>query len=165
MISDSTYHDIWDGLLEVSRVRRYYILCESKYRRLAAVFRIALAISGVGVLVSLGEVFEFLPVNTIALFGGLISILIIFDLIINPSKTAAQLTVVNSMLNELEDQYRALWEETKGNLVTDSQALDKKNQIVQEISRITSFVEFSVDDKLSEKAQTEAFQTEEARYA
>ena len=139
MISDSTYHDIWDGLLEVSRIRRYYILCESKYRRLAAVFRIVLATSGVGVLASLVDIFEFLPANTIAIFGMLISILIILDLIISPSKTAAQLTIVNSMLNELEDQYRELWEKTKGYQVTDSQALDKKSQVMSEIS-IMSYV-------------------------
>ena len=165
MISDSTYHDIWDGLLEVCRVHRYFILCESKYRRLASAFRFALAISGIGALASLVEIFEFLPVNSIVLFGMLISVLIIFDLIINPSKTAAQLVIVNSMLSDLEDQYRKLWEESKRDLIADSEALGKKNQIMQEISRVSSFVNISVNDKLNQKAQSEAFRTEEARYA
>ena len=165
MISDSTYHDIWDGLLEVCRIRRYSILCERKYRRLASAFRFALAISGIGALASLVEIFEFLPVNTIALFGMLISVLIILDLIMNPSKTAAQLIIVNSMLSDLEDQYRKLWEESKGNLITDSEALNKKSQIMQELIRVSSFVELSANEKLSKKAQTDAFQTEEARYA
>ena len=165
MISDSTYHDIWDGLLEVCRVRRYSILCERKYRRLASAFRFALAISGIGALASLVEIFEFLPVNTIALFGMLISVLIILDLTINPSKTAAQLIIVNSILSELEDQYRRLWEESKRDLITDSEALSKKSQIMQEVSRVSSFVDISVKDNLNKKAQTEAFRTEEARYA
>lgn len=165
MISDSTYHEIWDGLLEVCRIRRYSILCERKYRRLASAFRFALAISGVGALASLVEIFAFLPVNTIAFFGMLISVLIVLDLIINPSKTAAQLIFVNSMLSDLEDQYRELWEESKENLIADSEALGRKSQIMQEITRICSFVDISVNNKLSKKAQTEAFQTEKARYA
>ena len=165
MISDSTYHDVWDGLLEVSRYRRYYQLCERKYRRLASVFRFALAISVIGVLASLLEIFEFFSINTISLFGILISVLIALDLIINPSKNAAQLIVVNSMLSDLENQYRKLWEESKAQLIADNIALTKKSQIMQEIDRVCSFVDLPVSDKLNEKAQLEAFQTEEARYA
>ena len=165
MISDSTYHAIWDGLLEVSRYRRYYQLCEHKYRRRASTFRFMLAISGIGALASLLELFEFLPVNTISLFGVLISVLVVLDLIINPSKTAAQLIIVNSMLSDLEDQYRKLWEESKSQNIADNVALARKGQIMQDISRVCSFVDLSVSDRLNEKAQTEAFQTEEARYA
>ncbi len=165
MISDSTYHDIWDGLLEVSRYRRYYLLCERRYRRLASIFRFALAISGIGVLASLLEFFEFFPIDTISLFAILISVLIALDLIINPSKTAAQLILVNSMLSDLENQYRKLWEESKAHLIADNVALTRKSQIMQEISQVCSFVDLSVSDKLNEKAQLEAFQTEEARYA
>ena len=165
MISDSTYHAIWDGLLEVSRCRRYYELCELKYQRLASAVRIALAISGIGVLASLLEIFVFLPTNTISLFGMLILVLIVLDLAINPSKIGAQLIIVNSMLSDLEDRYRNLWEEAKAGLIADSEALGRKSEFMQELTRVCSFVDISVDDRLSKKAQTEAFQTEEARYA
>lgn len=165
MVSGSTYHEIWDGLLEVSRCRRYYELCERKYRRLASAFRIALAVSGIGALASLVEIIVFLPANTISLFGMLISVLIVLDLTMNPSKTGAQLIIVNSMLSDLEDRYRKLWEKAKEGLITDSEALDRKSQLMQELTRVCSFIDISVNDKLSQKAQTEAFQTEEARYA
>lgn len=165
MVSDSTYHDVWDGLLEVSRYQRYYILCERRYKRYSDIIRSLLAISGVGTLASLIEIFEFLPVNTISLFGLLISVLIVLDLTINPSKTSAQLAIVNSMFCELEDQYRVLWEETKGGLIADREALNRKNQFMEEITRLSSFVDISVNEKYNGIAQTEAFQTEEARYA
>ena len=165
MISDSTYHAIWDGLLEVSRCRRYSELCELKYQRRASAFRIALAISGIGALASLLEIFVFLPTNTISLFGMLILVLIVLDLTVNPSKIGAQLIIVNSMLSDLEDRYRNLWEEAKADLIADSDALGRKSQYMQELTRVCSFVDVSVDDKLSRRAQIEAFQTEEARYA
>ena len=165
MISDSTYHEIWDGLLEVCRVHRYSILCKQKYQRLAMVFRFLLAISGIGVLASLIEFFYFLPASTIVLFGILISVLIILDLIIQPSKTAAQLIIVTSMLSDLEGNHRKLWEEVKADLISDKEALSKKNQIMLELRRVSSLVEINVNDKYNEIAQTEAFQTEEARYA
>ena len=165
MISDSTYHAIWDGLLEVCRIRRYFLLCERKYRRFASVFQIALAFSCVGVLVSLVEIFNFLPANTTSLFAILILVLMALDVNFNPSKVAAQLICVNSMLTELEDEYRELWAEAKGSLIADGEALDRKLQIMQKVSRVCSFVDVSVDDKLNRRAQIEAFQTEEARYA
>lgn len=96
MISDSAYEVIWDGLLEVCRFRRYAFLCERKYRQLANPFRFALAISGIGTLTSLVEIFEFLPVKSIAIFGVLISVMAVLDLIVNPSKISAQLTIINS---------------------------------------------------------------------
>lgn len=165
MISDSTYEAIWDGLLEVCRYRRYAILCERKYRRLANTFRFALAISGIGTLASLVEIFEFLPAESISIFGTLISVFIVADLIFNPSKVAAQLTIINSKLSNFEGEYREIWEKTRANLIDDSEALERKSQLMQEIDDVCSLVDISVNDKYSEIAQTEAFQTEEARYA
>ena len=69
------------------------------------------------------------------------------------------------MLTELEDEYRELWAEAKGSLIADGEALDRKLQIMQKVSRVCSFVDVSVHDKLNRRAQIEAFQTEEARYA
>ena len=143
----------------------HYELCELKYQRLASAVRIALAISGIGALASLLEIFVFLPTNTISLFGMLILVLIVLDLTVNPSKIVAQLIIVNSMLSDLEDRYRNLWEEAKADLIADSDALGRKSQYMQELTRVCSFVDVSVDDKLSRRAQIEAFQTEEARYA
>ena len=165
MISDSTYHAIWDGLLEVCRIRRYSILCERKYQRFASAFQIALAFSCVGVLVSLVEIFNFLPVNTTSFFAILILVLMALEVILNPSKVAVQLICVNSMLSELEDEYRELWAQAKGNLIADGEALDRKCQIMQKVSRACSFADVSVDNKLNRRAQIEAFQTEKARYA
>ncbi len=162
MVSNSVYCDVWDGLLEVARIIRYYSLRTKQYQMQRCLVRSGVAFAGVG---ATATALDFVPNDVMSFIGIFIVALIIADLLIDPTKTVTQLKIVNFQLSKLEEQYRYLWERARTDLITDEEALREKQRILLEMNEISSFVDIQINDKINEIAQKEAFQTEENRYA
>lgn len=162
MVSNTVYTDIWDGLLDVARIIRYFSLREKQFQRWSRAIRGVLAAAGIGATMT---VVKLVPNEFISITGCVIVVVIIVDLLIDPSKTVTQLKIVNIRLSKLEEQYRTLWEKARCHQVTDDSALEEKQRILLEMKEICSLVDIQIDDKICEAAQIQAFQTEERRYA
>jgi len=162
MVSQAVYSDIWDGLLDVARIIRYFSLREKQFQRLSWGVRAVLALTGVGAAVT---IFGFFPNELVSIVSCVIVAVVVFDLLIDPSKTVTQLKIVNMQLSKLEEQYRSLWEKAKADLITDAEAVNEKQRILLEMKEISSLVDIGIDEKINQIAQEEAFRTEENRYA
>ncbi len=162
MVSDQTYESIWDGLLEVTRVVRYFAILESKCRRRSNLVRLVLGVSGCGAFAS---AFNLLPEMSMAIFGASVSILVIYDFVFDPTRNLIQLNLVNSQLSEIEIKYRSLWERTRSGAESEEDALEKKEKIMLQMNNIASRCDHKLDSKVIEAAQEEAFKVEETRYA
>ncbi len=161
MVSSSTYHAVWDGLLEVSRARHYFAAQESRLEWRAFALRFALALSGLGAVASLVESFEWLaPVSGVA-----ITALVIVDLLWDGTTKIAQLKVVNRDLAALETMYRSFWDETRNGSITDQEALPRKNELLAALNQVAANVDVVARKKIIQQAQEDAFKVEQQRYA
>ena len=160
-ITDTTYQSVWDGLLEVSRARFYYEDRENSLSWRVKPLRFALALAGVGAMASLVEHFE--QIGPIA--GFAMTALVILDLLWNDTTRLAQLKLVNRDLAALETEYRDIWEKARNGTISDKEAQNSKQELLQNLNRITSDVDVMATKKTRKKIQEYAFKAEEKRYA
>ncbi len=165
MISDSVYHSVWDGLLEVARINRYFSILERKYRLHSNLIRGTLAASGAGAFASAFNILPFYSEITTAIFGGVIALLVIYDLVAEPTQQHIKLKVVNRRLSDLEIEYRSFWDKVRTGALSDAEAIETKEQMMLRFSNAVDFCDLKIDDKASLIAQTEAFEVEQTRYA
>ncbi len=165
MISDHIYHSVWDGLLEVARITRYFAIVEKKYRLHSNIIRWILAASGVGAFASAFDFLPFIPEVGTAIFGGMIGLIVIYDLVVEPTQQHIKLKVVNRQLSDIEIEYRSLWDEVRSGALSDAEANNIKEQVMLRLSNAVDFCDLRIDDKANSIAQTEAFEVERARYA
>ena len=88
MISDQTRGAIWQGLLDMARWSRYYDATARRYLLHRNILRIVLAFLGIATGVTLIDV---IPTSFVVAPGLAILAVTIWDLVVDPGKTAAML--------------------------------------------------------------------------
>ena len=105
MISDQTRGAIWQGLLDMARWSRYYDATARRYQLHRNVLRILLAFLGIATGVTLVDV---ISTGFVVAPGLAILAVTIWDLVVDPGKTAAMLGSVSKEFSALETEYRSL---------------------------------------------------------
>ena len=171
MVSSSTYHAVWDGLLDVARAVHYYAELERRYRQYTHISRALLALSGtgagVGLIVSLTPIFgNWMAAEIIsAVAGFFVTLLVIVDLIFNGSSRVAKLRDVNQKLAALEADYRVFWEKVREGAIDNLDAIEIKIRMSQQRVEYEAFAAMPPNAGLNRITQRQAFQVEEQRYA
>ena len=102
--------DAWYALLDMVRIARYYSEMADYWEKLRNAFRITLAASGVGATASLIEALA-IPTILQPIIAFIIVLVLLADLIIDPSAKAVKLRMVSNEMDILENELRRSWDE------------------------------------------------------
>ena len=162
MLNDATRNLVWQGQLDVVRLARYYGALEQKYRRKH---------KGVRYTLSLAAVVTALPLipavpGTVASVAGICVVgLVVWDLVHGYGGKVAALRVAVEGLNELAERHRSLWDEVNDDSVDERQARDRAEALRVASLNLLRGIDIETDTALNERCQSEAFESEQQRYA
>ena len=162
MISDQTRGAIWQGLLDMARWSRYYDATARRYQLHRNALRILLAFLGIATGVTLVDV---IPTSFVVAPGLAILAVTIWDLVVDPGKTAATLDSISKDLSELEIEYRSLWESVYSGRITEDEAVSRFEAIMRRVSAAANRSNIHTDDKTNERCTAAAYKAELNRYA
>ena len=162
MISDQTRGAIWQGLLDMARWSRYYDATARRYQLHRNVLRILLAFLGIATGVTLVGV---IPASYVAAPGLAILAVTIWDLVVDPGKTAAMLGSVNKEFGDLETEYRNLWEGVYAERVGEDEAVSRSEDIMRRAAAAANRLDIHTDDKINQRCAAAAYEAEANRYA
>ena len=162
MISDQTRGAIWQGLLDMARWSRYYDATARRYQLHRNILRFLLAFLGIATGVTLVGV---IPASYVAAPGLAILAVTIWDLVVDPGKTAAMLGSVSKEYSELETEYRSLWETVYAERIAEDEAMDRSGDIMRRAAAASNRLDIHTDDKTNQRCTADAYEAEAKRYA
>ena len=162
MISDQTRGAIWQGLLDMARWSRYYDATAKRYQLHRNVLRIILAFLGIATGVTLVDV---IPTGFVVAPGLAILAVTIWDLVVDPGKTAAILNSVSKSMSELELEYRSLWDSVHAGRITEDEAIARSEDIMRRAATAVSGLDIHTSDKINERCAAATYEAESSRYA
>lgn len=163
MVSEQTRNDIWQDMLDVARLVRYYeALAERHLRRhlLLRIFLLLAAASGIASLV------ELLPEYFQLLAGVGITVLVALDFALNYARKAAVLNLISMECTALENKWMDLW--AKLGRLDEDEALRETYRLSRQLAEVTGWAghaEIREDRALNERCEEVAFDAVASRYA
>ena len=161
MVSSGTRNDVWQGLLDVVRYHRYYSALASKYRRNHFVVRFFLAISAI---LTAAPLVLSVPVNVSSIGGVAVIAVVVGDLLLDYGKKVAALSFIVTKLEELEIRHRRLWSNANGNVVSDEEARNQLDEILDTAVNLVRGSDLAFDARLNERCQKDTYKMEPQRY-
>lgn len=165
MVTETTKHAIWDGLLEASRAARYYSVIAERHARKKR-FRMWLqAIAGGIAALSIAWIPSFtFHVEILVTIGGL---LIILTVVLERTLTdqSELLSFVQSDLSRISGKYNRLFLLANNDQIDESVARYAHEDLLDLLYRAFDRVDVPIDEELVVKTQREAFATEKERYS
>ena len=159
MVSEATKWTIWNGVLESYRAWIYYAAISDKHLKRKRIQNGLEALAGALAIASILLPWEIL---TPVAGGVLILVLLLGKYWTNQS---ALLSSVAEDLATISRMYNPLFEQANADELDQSVA-DKTNDMLSQLLHSTcARVTIPVDDKLHQKAQTDAYAVAEGRYA
>ena len=162
MISDQARGAIWQGLLDMARWSRYYDATARRYQLHRNILRILLAFLGIATGVTLVDV---IPTSFVVAPGLAILAVTIWDLVVDPGKTAAMLGSVSKEFSELETEYRGLWESVYADRIAEDEAVSRSEDIMRRAVTAVSGLDIHTSDKINERCAAATYEAESSRYA
>ena len=105
MATEQTRNAVWQELLDVARLVRYYEVLSDRHRRNHSIVRfllLAAAASGIAALL------DVLPASVQLIAGGLVALLVVWDFIADYAKKATVLHALSLECSALEIEWREL---------------------------------------------------------
>lgn len=165
-LPSETVSVIWQHLLDVARLNRYYAKLARRAAQRNVAIRFGLAFSGVGALAGFMELLPgSLPDALPAVFAVLIPAVILVDFLAGFARKAAVLEVISTDMNAIEVEYRSLWERLYSGSVPEGQVMSESDLLIRRMISATSRDVFGEDEGVNQRSQQEAYQAEELRYA
>ncbi len=164
MASDQTRIQVWDDLLEIARVSRYFDALRGRYVRWRNAVRAVLALSGIGAIASLVDLVSWaaLPEVLVAVVGAVV----VLDLIVDPATTVAKLTVVCTSMEKHEIAIRLLWQRIAAEDGTTDEAIQvAASEIMKAAHETASLVDIPTHPRLNARCADTAYKVEAHRYA
>ena len=161
--SPAVTQEIWNHLLDISRMHRYTVALEGRYRRRRAYFRVAVYLGALGTVGSIiGQIGE-LPISLSALEVAAVTTL---DQVLDPSQKVARLHQARMEIHRIEQKYRDLWLDVHRSTsqVHPDEVLSQSRSLLQECRSYYMLIDV-FDTKLDEKCAREADKVESERYA
>ena len=165
MVSDQMRLAVWQNLLDVARLVRYYEALADKNRYRHSIIQFLLlvsAFSGIAALLKL------LPEFVQLVAGGLIAILVAWDVVAGYAKKAAVLHTISYECIALEVEWSELWAAINSAESSDTEAREKNKQLEEKCLNVTGWAgpaNIRVDQKLNAKCEEVAYKVMAERYA
>ena len=162
MISDQTRGAIWQGLLDMARWSRYYDATARRYLLHRNILRSLQAFLGIATGVTLIDV---IPTGFVVAPGLAILAVTIWDLVVDPGKTAAMLGSVSKDFSDLETEYRNLWESVYADQIAEDEAVKRSEDIMRRATAAANRLDIHTNNKTNERCAEAAYEAEANRYA
>lgn len=165
MVSEQMRQAVWQDLLDVARLVRYYEALSNRYRlrhSLIQFLLLASALSGIAALLNL------LPEVVQLVASGLIAFLVAWDFVAGYARKAAVLHTINYECHALEIEWSELWASINSADVSDTEAREKNKQLEKKFLSVTGWAgqaNIRVDQKLNAKCEEVAYKVMAAQYA
>lgn len=162
MVTDPTRNDVWQGLLDIARLVRYYEALSDRHRRNYFTIRLLLLIAATGGVAAL---LELLPDGIQILAGALVAVLVALDFVTDYAKKAAVLHAISIECSALEIEWEDLW----GNLenLGDTEARQNHAGLSRRLANITGaagHADIREDRKLNEQCEAAAYRVIQNQY-
>lgn len=169
MVSDLTRNMVWQEMLDVARLIRYYEALFDRYRRYNFCVRLLLLASAAGEIASLLKLLP-LPYReaAIAIFSALIAVIVVVDFLADFGKKAEVLRTVGFHCRDLESQWHLLWSELHDDGSTDDDVRTRNRQLAEKISTVTEWVDMASiprNEKVNVESEKAAHQIVRERFA
>ncbi len=165
MVTETTKHAMWDGLLEASRAARYYSVIAERHARKKRTRIWLQAIAGGIAALSIAWIPSFIThVEIIVTIGGL---LIILTVVLERMLTdqSELLSFVQSDLSRISGKYNRLFYLANNDQIDESVARYAHEDLLDLLHRDCVKVNVPIDKELAVETQQEAFATEKERYS
>ena len=167
-VSDQTRNEVWQGFLDAVRLERYYAALSDRHRRNHHVLRFALLVAAAG---GVSAFLNLLPENFqwIAEFaGGLIAVVVIWDLASDDAKKAAILHTISVECGDLENQWRDLWSAVDQEGSDEAEMRNRIRELADRALKVTARAgdsDIREDQRLNRKSAEVAYKVISDRYA
>ena len=165
MVSDHIRNEVWQHLLDIARLVRYYAALSDRYRRNYTIIRFLLyaaAASGVAAFL------DVLPPIAQLISGGVIALIVTWDFVSDYGKKAAVLHAISLQCGELLNEWQDLWIGVDDGTMTNEEVIERNRQLIQRMTSVTGGVGYAgipEDQKLNEECAAQAYKVAEERYA
>lgn len=169
MVTEQTRKDIWDEMLDVARLVRYYEALSDQHRRKHLTIRYLLIASAVSGTAALLELFPDQIQDVIQIFAGCaIGLIAAWDIVTNYARKAAVLHAISKECSLLEIEWRDLWAEANNNDSDDAKIRSENRYLAKKLSEVTGWAgdaDVQENRKLNEECETTAHKVMEEKYA
>ena len=175
MVSAQTRNDVWQELLDVARLVRYYEALSDRYRRNHMIVRFLLLAAAVGGIATLLDLLpaDRLPAavqkdQLVAVANALVALLVVWDFVSNYAKKAAVLQAISLECSLLDVEWRKLWADVNDGHVSDAEARGKNHGLGRRISEVTGWAGqagIRESPRLNKKCTKVAYKVMADRYA
>lgn len=163
MVAEQTRNAIWQELLDVARLVRYYEALSDQHRRNHLIVRFLLLAAAAGGIAAL---LDLLPAMAQLVAGGVIALLVAWDFVSDYAKKAAILHAISIECSAMEIEWQALWLELEN--ISDADARLENTRLSRRIADVTGWAgqaDIREDRKLNEECEKAAYRVMTDRYA
>ena len=165
MVSDQIRNEVWQDLLDVTRLVRYYAALSDRYKRNYNIVRGLLLIAATS---GIAAFLDALPPIAQLISGVGIALIIAWDFVSDYGRKAAVSHAIRLQCGELENEWRDLWRSVDDGTIENEEALHSNRQLLQRITSLTGnagYADIREDHKLNETQAADAYKIMEERYA
>ena len=163
MVAERTRNAIWQELLDVARLVRYYEALSDQHRRNHLIVRFLLLAAAAGGIAAL---LDLLPAMAQLVSGGLVALLVAWDFVSDYAKKAAILHAISIECSVLEIEWQDLWLELE--TISDPEARRENTRLLRRIADVTGWAghaDIRENRKLNEECEKAACRVMTDRYA
>ena len=163
MVTQQTRNAIWQELLDVARLVRYYEALSDQHRRNHLIVRFLLLAAAAGGIAAL---LDLLPAMAQLVAGGVIALLVAWDFVSDYAKKAAILHAISIECSAMEIEWQALWLELEN--ISDAEARRENTRLSRRIADVTGWAgqaDIREDRRLNEECEKAACRVMTDRYA
>ena len=169
MVSELTRNMVWQEILDVERLSRYYDRLSDKYRTKHWIVRFLILISAASGVVNLQNLlFEDWQDTGAVFFDASIAILVAWDFMANYGKKSETLNAISFECHQLWTDWNQLWTELHDDGVSETEIRDRDKRLADRLSMITNWsglVDIPQDVGLNEECEKEAYEIVRGRFA
>ena len=165
MMTERTRNAVWQELLDVARLVRYYETLSDRHRRNHLIVRFLLLAAAAGGIAALLDV---LPAIAQLVAGGLVALLVAWDFVSDYAKKAAVLHAISLECSALEIEWGELWAYVDDNNASDAEVRRENRRLARRLSEVTGWAghaDIREDQKLNAECAEAAYRVMVDRYA
>ncbi len=156
MASEHTRNAVWQDMIDINRLVRYYHALADRYQRKRNILRLVLFAAATG---SVTAFFELLPEIVYPISSGIIPLCIALDFAQDYSTKTAVLRSVTHDCQSLEIEWQTLW--NRQAQLNDNEIIQQNTQLSQRLNMIaekTDSIGIRENTALNEKCTDDAYQ-------
>ena len=152
-IPDSIRYHVWQELLDVARLNRYYEQLRKKHRTIELVLGGVLLVCATG---GVANLFDLFPKWVTLILNAAIGITVVITFIGDFSSKRATLTLVQKECAKLEFEWEKLWADANSGLITVDDLKARNNSLAAQLSEVTCWPDL-LSIKQSDKINRQSF--------